>query len=181
MNIEGLNKIVGIRAKSNFGINNNKIKKCFPDLIPIERPTVGVPIVPHPEWLAGFASAESCFYVNVRKPSTMKCGFGVKLTFSLSQHSRDEVLIKSIIKYLGCGILGKNREIVEFIVNRLSDNMTIIIPFFLKYPIKGVKHKDFQDWCKVGNIMLQRKHLTLRGVQRIIVLKSKMNTKRVIE
>jgi len=54
------------------------------------------------------------------------------LRFSLSQHFRDELLLKSLENYLGCGKV-YNRggaDSVEFIVYKLSDLVEKIIPFF---------------------------------------------------
>ena len=67
---------------------------------------------------------------------------------------------------------------VNFHVRRLSDNLTKIIPFFLQYPILGVKSQDFQDWCKVAYLMKDKKHLTWAGLKEIRRIKSLMNTKR---
>ena len=47
LKIEGLNKIVGIRATLNTGINKN-LKEAFPSLIPIEKPVVEGRTVPDP-------------------------------------------------------------------------------------------------------------------------------------
>lgn len=55
--------------------------------------------------MAGFVSGEGCFYVGIKKSSTYKVGFQVMLEFSISQHSRDELLLKSFEDYFGCGKL----------------------------------------------------------------------------
>ena len=87
--------------------------------------------------------------------------------------------MKNFVTYLGCGSLDKtSREVVNFNVRKLSDIFTIVIPFLLKHPILGEKLKDFQDWCKVVNLMMDNKHLTLSGVEEIRSIKSGMNTKR---
>ena len=178
LKIEGLSKIVGIRATLNTGINEN-LKEAFPGLIPIERPVVEGRTVPDPWWFAGFASAESCFLVNIRNSSSNKCGYQVWLSFVLTQHKRDEKLMRSFENYLGCGSMEiTTREVVNFHVRKLSDIMSIVIPFFQKHPIIGVKSKDFEDWCKVANLMLDERHLTLEGVEEIEKIKLGMNTKR---
>ena len=71
-----------------------------------------------------------------------------------------------------------SREVVNFNVRKLSDIMFIIIPFFQKYPIIGVKSRDLEDWCKVASLMLDGRHLTLEGVEEIKNIKLRMNTKR---
>lgn len=89
--------------------------------------------------------------------------------------------MKTFETYLGCGSMEKtSREVVNFNVRKLSDIQiqTVVLPFFLKYPILGVKFKDFQDWCKVADLMMKNKHLTLSGVEEIRRIKSGMNTLR---
>ena len=178
LKIEGLKKIVGIRATLNTGLNEN-LKEAFPGLIPAERPIVEGRIVPDPLWFAGFASAESCFMVNIKNSSSNSCGYQVWLSFTLTQHKRDKDLLKSFESYLGCGNTEvTTREVVNFIVRKLPDIISIIIPFFQEHPIIGVKSKDFDDWCKVANLMLDGRHLTLEGVEEIKKIKLGMNTKR---
>jgi len=50
-----------------------------------------------------------------------------------------------------------------------------IIPFFSKYPIEGVKAKDFDDFCKVAELMKSKVHLTSDGLEQIRKIKSGMN------
>jgi hypothetical protein len=55
-----------------------------------------------------------------------------------------------------------------------------IIPFFVKYSIIGVKSLDFYDWCKVAELMKEKKHLTNEGLTQIRKIKAAMNTGRKI-
>lgn len=55
-----------------------------------------------------------------------------------------------------------------------------MIPFFFKYPIAGIKYLDFQDFCKVANIMKEKGHLTIEGSDAILKIKEGMNTGRVV-
>lgn len=54
-----------------------------------------------------------------------------------------------------------------------------IVPFFVKYPIAGIKYLDFQDFCKVANIMKEKGHLTIEGRDAILKIKEGMNTGRI--
>lgn len=51
-----------------------------------------------------------------------------------------------IINYLNCGRLFKIRTCFDLRVYKFSDVIEKIIPFFEKYPIKGVKHLDYLDF-----------------------------------
>lgn len=104
--------------------------------------------------------------------------------FTIAQHSRDADLLKYLSKceyFLGCGSYYPryNREEGNFVVGKFSDIKLKIIPFFLKYPIYGVKALDFEDFCKAADIISKKEHLTVEGLAKIEVIKSRMNTKRI--
>ena len=98
------------------------------------------------DWLVGFVDGEGCFYVT-RENSSIKYKLGttVRLRFCITQHSRDEELLKNIIKFLGCGhyYQRKGSMISEYMVTGFKDIIEKILPFFEKNPIIGSKYKDF--------------------------------------
>lgn len=55
-----------------------------------------------------------------------------------------------------------------------------ITTFFTKYPIGGVKLLDFQDFCKIANIMEEKGHLIIEGTDAIIRIKEGMNNHSVV-
>lgn len=101
------------------------------------------------------------------------------LKFSIAQHYRDEVLLKSLINYFGCGNLYKNRETFELVFTNFTEIEDKIVPFFVKYPIEGIKHSDFQGFCKVANMIKEKRHLIIEGRDIIIKIKQGMNTGRI--
>jgi hypothetical protein len=102
----------------------------------------------------------------------------VELVFQINQHIRDEQLITCIAKYLNCGKIYKHsKNAVVFRVSKLSDINQNIISFFSKYPILGVKAKDFKDFCFVADILNKKGHLTKDGLDLISQTKANMNTK----
>ena len=90
-----------------------------------------------PEWLSGFAAAEGCFFVNIQKSTTYKLKESVQLEFNLTQHCRDELLIKSLIDFLDCGNAYKDNNVYRYRVTKFLDLADKIIPLFKKYPILG--------------------------------------------
>ena len=104
LTLNGLQKIVNLKASLNFGLSED-LKAIFPNTVPVSRPLVksSSEELPHPQWLAGFASGEGCFAVSLIKSSAYKTGVQVLLRFSLTQHSRDEQLLKRLENHLGCG------------------------------------------------------------------------------
>jgi hypothetical protein len=117
-----------------------------------------------------------CFFVNISKS-----GGGlkerVKLRFNLTQHSRDEQLMESLVEYFNCGSCRKiaGGLAINFNVDKFSDITDKIIPFFKEYCIIGQKAEDFKDFCKVAELMKEKKHLTSEGRDQIRKIKAGMN------
>ena len=171
---DGLTKIVAIKASMNRGLSE-ELKLAFPDVVPVVRPIVENHKISDPNWLAGFTSAEGCFFINTQAKNAYSLGFQVILVFQLTQHSRDEKLMRSLIEYFDCGNIIQRGEAFDFRVTKFSDIENKIIPFFKKFQIYGVKALEFADWCKVAEMMKQKKHLTAEGLEQIRKIKTGMN------
>jgi hypothetical protein len=176
---EGLQKIINIRASMNRGLSDS-LRANFPDTNPTPRPIINYEGIPHPNWLVGFVDGEGCFYVSTKKIK-FKLGLQVVMTFILSQHSRDRVLINGVVSYLKCGNVEnpKGRSEVRFVVYKFEDILDKIVPLFNKYPLQGVKNKDFLDFTEIAGLMKNKSHLTLEGLNKICLLKAGMNKARV--
>ena len=114
LTIEGLNKLVNIKASMNLGLSD-RLKAEFPLYTPVERPIIDYDsIILDPHWISGFVSAEGNF--DVRIPLTnSKLGYRVQLRFRITQHSRDILLMEKIVNYLGAGkfrSMGVNMRLV---------------------------------------------------------------------
>ena len=120
-----------------------------------------------------------CFLVTVQKSPTTKTGFSVGLSFRITQHSRDEQLIRSLVSYLGCGRIKKvstRPNEVNFHVTKFSDILGKIIPLFkTSFLILGVKRSDYLDFCRVAELMKNQEHLTEKGLSKIRKIKAGMN------
>ena len=180
LTVEGLNKIVNIKASMNLGLSD-VLKLEFPDYTPVERPVIHYDNVNlDPNWISGFVSAEGNF--DVRMPSTnSKLGYRVQLRFRISQHSRDLILMEKIVEFFGSGKIykyGGGKSAISLTIVDFTDITNIILPFFNKYPIIGIKLYDYLDWCKIHSLMVNRSHLTVEGIISIKEIKSGMNTGR---
>ena len=105
-------------------------------------------------------------------------GFQIQLRFKITQHQRDEQLMRSLIEYLGCGSVHKYHDYFDFQVTKLEDIVNKIIPFFNQHSILGVKFQDFKDFYQVAEMMKEKKHLTAEGLEQIKKIKAGMNTLR---
>jgi hypothetical protein len=175
LTIEGLQKIINIRASINKGLSS-LLKEAFPNTVAISRPLLPQDNTKlHPQWVAGFTSGDGCFKVSIRESNLYKAGSRVILIFLLTQHNRDEFLLKSMINFFGCGQTFNYKDYVEFRCQSFKKNYENILPFFYKYPILGVKAQDFRDWTKVAEMIQTKVHLTKEGMDKIRKIKVEMN------
>lgn len=164
----------------NTGLSET-LKTQFPTVLSVPRPLVCFQEIPDPNWMAGFVDGEGCFYVKVRKNNAYLWGYQVIISFSISQHARDEALLAKFIDYLGCGNIEKvstRPSGATFVVYKFNDVYDKIIPFFQKFPLHGVKSMDCKDFSTVAELIKNKSHLTLEGLKKIKSLKSVMNTGR---
>lgn len=182
LTIEGIHKLISIKSSMNLGLSD-ELLKAFPNIEPQTIKTCHSKIE-SPQWISGFTSGEGSFQVYLKKSQTIKVGYQVMLRFSIGQQARDKQLMGDFINYFNCGTLAKkfnkkyNNYHYEYQVNKFSDVKNIIIPFFNKYPIVGVKLLDFQDFCKIVKIIEQNGHLTDSGLNEIREIKQGMNKNR---
>jgi hypothetical protein len=64
---------------------------------------------------------------------------------------------------------------VELKITNFKNLEEKVIPFFEKYPIQGVKLKDYLDFVKVIKLMKNKSHLTEQGLNQIRLIKAGMN------
>lgn len=175
LTVKGLNEIVNIKASMNLGLSN-MLKSEFDEYTPVERPVINYNVILDPYWVYGFVSAEGNF--DVRIPSTnSKLGYRLQLRFRISQHSRDLKLMEKIVEYFASGKISKynGKYAVSLTIVDFTDISKIIVPFFNKNPIIGIKLYDYLDGCKIHSLMMNRSHFTVEGINSIRKIKFGMN------
>ena len=88
--------------------------------------------------------------------------------------------MESLIKYLNCGNIYylKGVNALDFKVRAFKDIYEKIIPFFIDYPLHGVKILNYFYFIKAAEIIKTKGHLTEKGLNEILLLKGKMNSLR---
>lgn len=130
-------------------------------------------------WVVGFVDGEGCFSVSIFRNRTSKHGFQVMPEFVVTQGQKSISVLEEIKNFFGCGSIFVNRRhdnhkenIYRFCVRSLKDIHEKIIPFFKQNQLKTYKRNDFKLFCKVAEMMIHRKHLTLEGLEAIRKLKN---------
>jgi NADH:ubiquinone oxidoreductase subunit K len=177
--LDGIQKIINIRASLNTGLSE-KLKEAFTKTIPsqrLENSNLPQGNKINPEWMAGFCTGESNFFITVQK-SKSKIGFNTSLRFSIAQHSKELLLLESFSTFFNCGyvVSYKNRLICEFIVTKIDHILEYIIPFFIKHPILGSKYFNSLDFNSAAEIIKNKEHLNSNGLEKILQLKNKITT-----
>lgn len=108
LTIQGLQKIINIRATINKGLSP-VLKEAFPNSVAVPRPqlphlhSVQTPytqdkgqrivcvenkstLALHPQWVAGFTSGDGSFKVSIRESKAYKVGSRVIIIYVLTQH-----------------------------------------------------------------------------------------------
>lgn len=173
----GLLEIIGLKSNLNLGLSA-KLKEAFPSVIEVNRVEYKFYGIPDPFWVSGFISGEGSFQIVLRNFNN-----GVFARFSIHLHVRDLEVLKGLSTYFKSNSTEKKIYILEksahLQISKFSDIVNIIIPFFNKYPIVGMKNLDFIDFKKVCNILETKKHLTYPSVfNQIVKIKSGMNLNR---
>lgn len=150
---EELQDIVNLKASLNRGLTS-RLKELFPSTIPAERILVNLELdgnnPDHAKWLAGFVEAEGNFHLGITKNNKLRLGEAVKLVFTLTQHSRDEVLLISLVKFFESGYynLRKDGLACDYKIADFKDICNKVLPFFDKYPLYGTKLLNLNEFIK---------------------------------
>jgi len=174
---EGLNEIVSCKAAMNKGLTST-LEEAFLDITPKERPIIKYSGNLSPGWLAGFTSAEGSFMIRVLNSPKHKLNKKVQLEFNLTQHARDEELMKVIASYFGAGSISLNRNASVYRVVNFTELTNKILPLFKDNLIEGIKYYDYLDFLKAVDLIKENKHLTLEGLEEIQKIKNGMNSRR---
>ena len=132
----------------------------------------------NPNYIVGFVDGEGCFSVTFNKHESNRL-LEVRLIFEIELREDDLEILERVKEVFGCGNIyrlnyeryKKWRPHYKYKVSSLKDITTKIIPFFTKYPLQANKKHSFALFCKVAELMLQKQHLTIDGIESIKLLK----------
>ena len=133
----------------------------------------------NPQYIVGFVDGEGCFSITINKNSDRLPE--IRLIFEIELREDDEPILREIQKVLGCGNIyrldyeryAKWRPHVKLKVSNFNDISQKIIPFFTRYPLQAKKRLQFRQFCRVAELIKDKQHLTIEGVEQIRALKYK--------
>jgi hypothetical protein len=100
----------------------------------------------NPMWLSGFTCGEGCFTGYLSLDIKSLWGLQPGLDFNITQSTDDLLLLNAINKYFGSkgGIYNKPNNVSVVAFRNVKVLNDIIVPFFLKYPLVGLKSYEFK-------------------------------------
>ena len=139
-------------------------------------------------WIVGFVDGEGCFSINlVRQAGSetrkgYKTGYQLGHTFVVVQGAKSLDTLRSLKDFFGVGTLCVNRrrdnhkeDLYRYLVNRRTDLVEVIIPFFRQYQLQTAKRIDFEKFAFCVERMAIGHHLTTDGLIELIEIAQTMN------
>ena len=124
-------------------------------------------------WLAGFSDADASFQikiikrVNRNKPE-------VRLNFQIDQKKAE--LLTLIKNNMGGNIGYRKNNDTYYYGSTSFGSAKKIINYFDKFNLQSRKHISYLRWRKVYRLILNKEHLTEKGISKITKLKLLLNT-----
>lgn len=121
-------------------------------------------------YLLGFADAEGCFNVSVKRQESAKFGWVLDPLFQVTQHKSGREILEQFQQTLKCGrIIEKpgQKDLLLFLVDNRKQIAEKVLPFFEKYkPI--LKAKDFAIFNRVVRGLEKKEHGTREGFENLL-------------
>ncbi len=130
-----------------------------------------------PSYISGYVDGEGCFTVSISPRKTLRVGWEVRPSLSVSQNGdRSEVLI-DIQRHFGCGTLRPDRsdQTLKWEVRSLPVLLAVVVPHFRRYPLQSGKRRDFELFAEICERMARGEHREPEGLREIVRMAGAMN------
>ena len=130
----------------------------------------------NPWFVTGLADSEGTFTIMIDPNQKRTLGWRVQAKFQIGLHKRDLDLLLQLQQFFGgIGSIGKSENMVFYSVSSVKDLTQTIIPHFLNYSLLTQKASDFLLFKAIVDLINNKVHLTIEGLNQIINIKASMN------
>lgn len=126
-------------------------------------------------WLSGFTDAEGCFNVSITSNSKYTLGSVIKMRFLLDQ--KDSIILSKIKDLFNLGKVSSRsgtRKVFRYTVTGFKP-IKIVINYFELFPLYTKKAHSLKKWCTIHTMILNKLHLTEKGLAEIRILQKQIN------
>ena len=124
-------------------------------------------------WLAGFSDADASFQIKIIKRITRNKP-EIRLNYQIDQKS--DHLLNMIKEYLGGNIGYRKSQDNYYYGSTNFGSAKKVIEYFDKYHLQSRKHISYLRWRKVYRLIQDKEHLTEKGLFKILIIKSLINS-----
>jgi len=129
----------------------------------------------NPLFIKGFVDAEGYFAIGLFVSSNYKMGYQTIAIFKITLHKKDFNLLSQVKYYFVVGTITKHGiTTIEYRVKSLKD-LYVILAHFEKYPLISQKWSDYELFQLAISLLKNKEHLTKKGFNPILAIKSSMN------
>ena len=128
-------------------------------------------------YISGYVDGEGCFSVSIAPRATLRVGWEVRPSFSVSQNGNRAEVLHAIQAYFGCGRIRPDRSdlTLKWETRRLDDMLECGIPHFEAFPLISGKRYDYARFADVCRLMSAGAHLRRDGLAEIVELARMMD------
>jgi hypothetical protein len=130
-----------------------------------------------PSYVSGFFDGEGCFTVSISPRATLRVGWEVRPSVSVSQNEDRSQVLHQIMGYFGCGSIRRDTSdlTVKWEVRSLRQLREHVIPHFEEWPLLSAKQNDVDLFVAVCDRMARREHLQPGGLIEVVTMARRMN------
>jgi len=142
-------------------------------------------------WVIGFVDGEGCFSIGfVRQPQRTnrrgyRTGYQVSHRFAVTQGVKSIGCLERLQGFFGVGRVFRSQrhdnhreDLAQYVVDRRTELIEVIIPFFGKHPMLSAKQGDFQKFATCMSLVESGRHLTPDGLAEIAEIAQTMNRRK---
>jgi len=129
-------------------------------------------------YLAGFVDGEGCFSVTICKSRFAHLRWKIDPLFQVYQHKDNSTILYIFKEVLGCGYVsekGGNPSCYVYCVDKISEILGVVVPFFEKYQLIGEKYENFLLFKTIVLGIQEGKHRFKEGFIELAEIAFKMN------
>ena len=136
------------------------------------------------DWISGFIDGEGCFNISITKHPGVKVGYNVQLKMHVTQHINSVNVLYAMKEFFKCGSMVVHNKLADrmrYQITAIAEIQNVLIPFLEEHPLLTSKFLNYLDFKKAVDLVSNKKHLTLEGIEQLRILAKGMNTGRTFD
>lgn len=127
-------------------------------------------------WLAGFLDAKGNFQIECLERTKLSEGTYMEIKLNMQVYQKTRLLLDFIKEKLGGKISYRKNQDIYCYSSTSFGSAVKVISYLDHYHMLSSKHVYYLKWRKVYQLVQEKKHLTPRGLARIIKIKSSLKS-----